>query len=153
MNKQVTIFIWKLLFVFYIQPGQISVKRFFQMIIWAVLNETTVQRPKTLFVCLLDINTFLIASFWFFVQWTDLGSNNPLQLAHSRYHDTKIWGGSLDFNVSSIYYQSQQQFTEFKDMSQIYSFYLFLKVLYKIVKNCELAFFQRLLMPGHSRKR
>ena len=35
---------------------------------------------------------------------TDLGSKNPLQLAHSGYQDTKIcgtkvWGGSLDFNI------------------------------------------------------
>ena len=35
---------------------------------------------------------------------TDLGSKNPLQLAHSGYQDTKIfgtkvWGGSLDFNT------------------------------------------------------
>ena len=35
---------------------------------------------------------------------TDLGSKNPLQLAHSGYQDTKIfgtkvWGGSLDFNL------------------------------------------------------
>ena len=41
----------------------------------------------------------------FFVQWIDLGSKNPLQLAHSGYQDTKIfgtkvWGGSLDFNIA-----------------------------------------------------
>ena len=32
---------------FYIQPGQILVKRFFQMIFLAVLSENTVQCPKT----------------------------------------------------------------------------------------------------------
>ena len=37
-------------------------------------------------------------------------------------------------------------------MSKIYSFDLFLKVLYKIVKDCELTFFQLLLMSGPSRK-
>ena len=36
---------------------------------------------------------------------TDLGSKNPLQLAHSGYQDakilgTKVWGGSLDFDIS-----------------------------------------------------
>ena len=42
----------------------------------------------------------------FFFQWIDLGSKKPLQLAHSGYQDTKIfgtevWGGSLDFNLYS----------------------------------------------------
>ena len=91
---------------FYIQPGQILVKRFFQMIFFAVLGENTVQCPKTYFLCLLCIYTFLIASFYLFVQLTDLGSKNPLQLAHFGYQDakifgTKFWGGSLDFNVYS----------------------------------------------------
>ena len=94
-------------FVFNIQPGQISVKRFFQMNILAVLSENTVQCHKTLFLCLLYIYTFPIASFKFFVQWIDLGSKNPLQLTHSGYQDTKIfgtkvWGGSLDFNSDSV---------------------------------------------------
>ena len=36
---------------------------------------------------------------------TDLGSKNPLQLAHFEYQDakifgTKVWDGSLDFNLS-----------------------------------------------------
>ena len=35
---------------------------------------------------------------------TDLGSKKPLQLAHFGYEDakilgTKVWGGSLDFNI------------------------------------------------------
>ena len=38
---------------------------------------------------------------------TDLGSKNPLQLAHSEYQDTKIFGtkvggGSLDFDVDLV---------------------------------------------------
>ena len=75
------------------------------MVISAVLSENTVQCPKTLFLCLLYIYTFPIASFWFFVQWIDLGSKNPLQLAHSSYQDTnifgtKVWDGSLDFNLA-----------------------------------------------------
>ena len=42
--------------------------------------------------------------FLLFVQLTDLGFKNPLQLAHSGYQDTKIfgtkvWGGSLDFHL------------------------------------------------------
>ena len=42
-----------------------------------------------------------------FVQWIDLVSKNPLQLAHSAYKDTKIfgtkvWGGSLDFNFYPV---------------------------------------------------
>ena len=74
------------------------------MNILAVLSENTVQYPKTLFWCLLYIYTFPIASFRFFVQWIDLGSKNPLQLTHSGYQDTKIFGtkvfgGSMDFNV------------------------------------------------------
>ena len=67
-------------FAFYIQPGQISVNRFFQMIILAVLSENTVHCPKTQFLCLLYIYTFPIASFTFFVQWTDLGFKNPLPI-------------------------------------------------------------------------
>ena len=43
------------LFVFYIKPGQISVKRFFQKIILAVLSENTVQCPKTFFFILFVI--------------------------------------------------------------------------------------------------
>ena len=44
---------------------------------------------------------------------TELGSQNPLQLAHSGYQDTNIfgtkaWGGSLDFN---LYCKVQQYFT------------------------------------------
>ena len=75
------------------------------MIILAFLSENTVQCPQTLFLCLLYIYTFLIASFWSLVQWIDLGSKNPLQLDHSGYQDTKIfgtqvWGGSLDSNLS-----------------------------------------------------
>ena len=75
------------------------------MIILAVLSENTVQCPKTLLLCLLYIYTFPIASFCVFVQWIDLGSENPLQLAHSGYKDTKIfgtkvWGGSFDFNIN-----------------------------------------------------
>ena len=39
---------------------------------------------------------------------TDLGSKTPLQLAHSGYQDTKIfgtkvWGGSLDFNITCVF--------------------------------------------------
>ena len=75
------------------------------MIILAVLSEITVQCPKTLFLCLLYIYTFPIASFRFFVQWIDLGSKNPLQLAYSGYQDakifgTKVLGGSLDINLA-----------------------------------------------------
>ena len=75
------------------------------MIILEVLSENIVQRSKTLFLWLLYIYTFQIATFWFFVQWIDLGSKNPLQLVRSGYQDTKnfgtkVWGGSLDFNLS-----------------------------------------------------
>ena len=50
---------------------------------------------------------FYNESFLFVVQWIDLGSKKPLQLAHSEYQDnkivwTKLWGGSLDFNVPSF---------------------------------------------------
>ena len=74
------------------------------MIILAVLSENIVQCPKTYLLCLLYIYTFPIAYFRFFVQWIDLGSKNPLQLALSGYQDTKMfgtkaWGGSLDFNL------------------------------------------------------
>ena len=74
------------------------------MIILSVLSDNTVQCPKTVFVCLLYIYTFPIASFCFFVQWIDLGSKNPLQFTHSGYQDTKVfgtkvWRGSLDFNL------------------------------------------------------
>ena len=56
---------------------------------------------------MLYIYTFPIASCCFFVQWVDLGFKNPLQLAHSGYQDTKIfgtkvWGGSFDFNVYGL---------------------------------------------------
>ena len=54
----------KNLLAFYIQPGQISVKRFFQMIIFAILSENTVQCPKTYFLCLIYIYTFPIARFY-----------------------------------------------------------------------------------------
>ena len=52
------------------------------------------------------IYTFPITSVQFFVQWIDLGSKKTLQLAHSRYQDTKIfgtkvWGGSLDLNITT----------------------------------------------------
>ena len=57
-------------------------EKIFQMIILAVLSEQTGQCPKTQFLCLLYVYTFPIASF-LFVQWTDLGFKNPLQLAHS----------------------------------------------------------------------
>ena len=60
--------------VFHVQPGQISVKRLFQMNILAFLSENTVQCPKTLLLCPLFIYTFAIASLWFFVQLIDLGS-------------------------------------------------------------------------------
>ena len=105
MNKQVTIFIWNKFLDFYIQPGQISEKIFFQMIILAVLSENTVQRPQMLLWILLYIYIFLIASFRFFVHWIDLDSKKPLQLAHSGYQDnknfeTKVWDGSLVFNIS-----------------------------------------------------
>ena len=41
-----------------------------------------------------------------------MGSKNPLQLAHSGYHDTKIlgtkvWGGSLDFNLYRKLHKSE----------------------------------------------
>ena len=47
---------------------------------------------------------FLLQVFLLFVQLTDLGSKKPLQLAHFGYEDakilgTKVWGGSLDFNL------------------------------------------------------
>ena len=77
-------------FVFYIQPGQISVKRFVKWLFLAVLSENTVQCLQTLFLCRLYIYTFPIASFWFFVQWIDLGSKNPLQRAQFR-----IWLSEL----------------------------------------------------------
>ena len=81
-------------------------KIFFHMIILAVLIKNTVQCPKTLLLCLLYIYTFPFASFCVFVQWIDLGSKNPLQLAHSGHKDTKIfgtkvWGASLDFNINT----------------------------------------------------
>ena len=66
------------------------------MIILAVLSENTVQCRKTLFSCLFYIFTCQIASFWVFVQWTDLGSKNLLQLAHSGYQ------GYLDFWDKSL---------------------------------------------------
>ena len=74
------------------------------MFILAVLSENTVECPKTLFLCLLYIYTFPIESFWLIVKWIDLGSKKPLKLAYSEYQDTKIfgtkvWGGSLDFNL------------------------------------------------------
>ena len=87
-------------FVFNIQPGQISEKRYFQINILSVLSENTVQCPKTFFyVC------YISTLFQFFVQWIDLGSKKALQLTHSGYKDTKnfgtkVWGGSLDFNVT-----------------------------------------------------
>ena len=85
------------------------------MIILDVLSENTVQCPKTLFLCLLYIYTFPIASFRFFVQWVDLGSKNPLQLANSGYQDnksfgTKVEGGSLDFNVTFSYRYCSDRF-------------------------------------------
>ena len=77
------------------------------MNILAVLSKNTAQCPKTLFICLLYIYTFPIASFWFCVQWIDLGSKKTLKLTHSGYQDnrifgTKVWGGSLHFNLNSI---------------------------------------------------
>ena len=71
------------------------------MIILAVLSENVVQCPKTLFLCLLYIYTFPIASFYFFVQWIDLGIKNPLQWATiaTKIFGTKVWGDSLDFNI------------------------------------------------------
>ena len=53
------------------------------------------------------IYTFPIASFYLFVQLTDLGSKNPLKLAHFGNQDAmifgaKVLGGSLDFNLSII---------------------------------------------------
>ena len=47
---------------------------------------------------------------------TDLGSKNPLQLAHSGYQDakifgTKVWGGSLDFNITCWLYLGQERLT------------------------------------------
>ena len=51
--------------------------------------------------------------FDFFVQWIDFGSKKPLQLTHSGYQDTKIWGtkvrdGSLDFNVGRSAVQDEE---------------------------------------------
>ena len=73
------------------------------MIILAVLSENIVQCPKTLFLCLLYIYTFPIASFKFFVQWIDLGLKNPLQWATNatKIFGTKVWGDSLDFNIDT----------------------------------------------------
>ena len=65
------------------------------------------------FLCLLYIYTFPLASFWFFVQWNDLGYKNPLQLAHfggPRYQD--FWDKSLGWflgfqcNVNLAIYQN-----------------------------------------------
>ena len=47
--------------------------------------------PKRYFMSVIYLH-FSIASFWFLVKWIDLGSKNPLQLALSRYQDTKIFG-------------------------------------------------------------
>ena len=72
------------------------------MIILAVLSENIVQCPKTLFLCLVYIYTFPIASFKFFIQLIDLGSKNPLQWATkaTKIFGTKVSGVSLDFNIN-----------------------------------------------------
>ena len=74
------------------------------MIILAVLSENIVQCPKTLFLCLVYIYTFPIASFKFFIQLIDLGSKNPLQWATkaTKIFGTKVSGVSLDFNLGTI---------------------------------------------------
>ena len=62
---------------------------------------------QNVFLCLLYFYTFPIADLQLFVKLTDLGSKNPLQLAHSGYQEakifgTKVWSGSLDFNLNKI---------------------------------------------------
>ena len=114
MNEQVTMFIKKkLICLFFIQLGEILVNRFFKMIFLAVWSENILQCPKTQFLGLLYIYTFPIASFTLFVQLTDLGSKKPLQLAHSGYQDTKIfgtrvWGGSLNLLDGFCYNMTRQ---------------------------------------------
>ena len=60
--------------------------------------------PKRNFYIFYISTLFQLQVFNFFVQLTDLGSKNPLQLAHSEYQDTKIfgtkvWGGSLNTDL------------------------------------------------------
>ena len=48
----------------------------------------------------------------FFVQWIDLGSKNPLLVAHSGYQDTtisgtKVCGGSMDFNLGRPWHKKK----------------------------------------------
>ena len=66
----------------------------------------SVSKRHFLYVCykskLYQLQVFFL--FFLLLQWIDLGSKNPLQLAHSGYQDakifgTKVWGGSLDFNL------------------------------------------------------
>ena len=107
MNKHVTIFIWKqFFFVFFIQPGQISVNRFYQIIILAILSEILCSVQKLYFYIGYISTLFQLQLFDFCsIDWFRL--QNPLQLAHSGYQDTKIfwtkvWAGSLDFDLSLV---------------------------------------------------
>ena len=64
------------------------------------------------FLCLLYIYTFPIVSFWFFVQWTVLGSKKPLQLTQSGYQETKIFGTKVcgGFWISIKTFANQQHY-------------------------------------------
>ena len=65
---------------------------------------------------------FPIATFKFFVQWIDLGSKNPLHLAHSGYQNTKIfgtkvWGG---FTPKVFFCYSKQHHNITASMAQLW---------------------------------
>ena len=55
---------------------------------------------------------------------TDLGSKKPLQLAHFVYEDakicgTKVWGGSLDFNIYGILHCTECNLRIYKTLKKL----------------------------------
>ena len=83
-------------FDFYIQPGQISEKIFFQVIIFTVLSENTVHCPKTLFLCIFISTLFQLQVFDFFSSMDWFRFQKPLAIGTfwiPRYQD--FWDKSL----------------------------------------------------------
>ena len=93
-------------FVFYIQLGQISVKRFFQMNNLAVLSEHTVQCPKTFFYILIYLH-FSNFKFWIFcsMDWFRFQKPfaiDPFWIPRYQYFWDKSLGWFLGFQFSQI---------------------------------------------------
>ena len=107
MKEQVTIFIWKkLVGLLYPTWTNFSEKIFSNDFLSCFEKKYCAVSQNVIFMSFIYLH-FLNCIFFLklFVQLTELVYKKPLQLDHFGYKEakifwTKVWGGSLDFNIS-----------------------------------------------------